>query len=122
MPTQKSKFKLSSVLRARCPSCHRGQILEKVFSLRERCPECDYNFYPEPGFYLGAMAVGFLLTAIVTIPPTIVLKVMNVDSQILFVFPFLEFIFVGSFLIFYARILWLHLEYQMTDRLDGHDR
>ena len=112
-------FKVGSILRARCPSCHKGKVLKGVFSIRTRCPNCNYNFEPEPGFYLGAMAVGFLLTAVVTIPPTIILKILNVDIGLLIVFPIIEFIFVGTFLMFYSRILWLHLEYQMTKKLDG---
>ncbi len=114
----KSKLKIMSILRARCPACHSGHVLKGVFLIRPSCLRCHYNFYPEPGFYLGAMVVGFLLTAILTVPPMIVLKVLNVDPILLVLFPFAEFIFVGTFIIFYSRILWLHLEYQMTSRLN----
>jgi Protein of unknown function (DUF983) len=98
-----------------------GSVIKGVFAMRENCPGCGYNFHPEPGFYLGAMAVGFLLTAIVTIPPTIILKLLDVETSLLIVFPLIEFIFVGTFLMFYCKILWLHLEYRMTRRLDGGD-
>jgi hypothetical protein len=70
---------------------------------------------------MGAMAVGFLIAAMTTIPPMIFLKVLNVDMNILLAFPFVEFLFVGTFLVFYCRILWLHLEYRMTSRLDGQE-
>jgi uncharacterized protein (DUF983 family) len=112
-------IRIGAILRARCPSCHSGRVLKGVFAIRPRCAECDYNFHPEPGFYLGAMAVGYLLTAMVTIPPTIALKMLEVDIRLLVAFPLLEFLFVGTFVIFYCRILWLHLEYRMTNRLDG---
>lgn len=88
-------------------------------SIRPRCTVCDYNFYPEPGFYLGAMVVGFFLTAVLTVPPVIFLKLMDVEIGILIAFPFLEFLFVGSFLLIYCRILWLHLEYRITSRLSS---
>jgi uncharacterized protein (DUF983 family) len=113
-------LKLGSILRARCPSCHLGKVNQGIFGIHPRCLECGYNFNPENGFYLGAMAVSFLLTAMLTVPPMVILKLLNVDIEILLAFPFVEFIFVGSFLMFYSRILWLHLEYKMTDRLDGH--
>ena len=71
---------------------------------------------------MGAMVVGFFLTALVTIPPTIGLKLLNVEVKLLIAFPLIEFIFVGTFIVFYCRIIWLHLEYRMTDRLDGHRR
>jgi hypothetical protein len=119
---KKSPFKLRSLLSARCPACHTGSATKGGFSMRDRCPHCNYNFQPEPGFYLGAMVVGFFLTAMLTIPPTIILKLMNVDIEVLIAFPFIEFIFVGTFLLFYCRMIWLHLEYQMTHRLDGETR
>lgn len=117
-----SGFRLSSVCRARCPACHTGAIMEGVFSIHRRCPHCNYNFHPEPGFYLGAMAISFLITAMLTVPPMVVLKLMNVDIALLVAFPFLEFLFLGTFLMFYSRVLWLHLEYRLTDRLDGSRR
>jgi uncharacterized protein (DUF983 family) len=112
-------LRISSVLRARCPSCHEGKVLKGVFAIRRKCPVCKYDLHPEPGFYLGAMVVGFLLTAMLTVPPMIALKIMNVDIRILLAFPFVEFLFLGTFLLFYCRILWLHLEFNMTRRLDG---
>jgi len=111
------KFRVGSVLKARCPACHIGPVLGGAFTILPRCPNCDYNFFPEPGFYLGAMCVGFLLTAILTVPPLIVLKVMDVDITILLVFPFIEFLVLGSVVLFYSRILWLHLDYGVTNRL-----
>ncbi len=112
-------IKLISILRARCPACHTGKILEKGVSIRARCPHCDLNLHPEPGFYLGAMVIGFFLTAFLTIPPLIALKAYNVDLDILLAFPFIEFFFIGTFLVFYCRILWLHLEYQLTRKLNN---
>jgi hypothetical protein len=50
----------------------------------------------------------------------VALKVMNVDINFLVVYPIIQFLFVGSFLLVYSRVLWLHLEYRITDRLDGH--
>ncbi|MDR3608174.1 MAG: hypothetical protein P4M08_12450 [Oligoflexia bacterium] len=66
------------------------------------------------------MVVGFMLTAMMTIPPMIALKFFDADVGLIVLFPFVEFLFVGTFILFYCRIFWLHLEYAMTDRLDGH--
>ncbi|HUP57150.1 MAG TPA: DUF983 domain-containing protein [Bdellovibrionota bacterium] len=113
-----AKIRLSSILRARCPACHEGPVLKRVFGIHRRCSACGHDFHPEPGFYLGAMAISYLLTAMLTIPPMIVLKLVNVDTLVLIAFPLVEFIFLGSFLMVYSRVLWLHLEYRMTSRLD----
>ena len=116
----KYEFRTGSIFRGLCPACHIGRATKGLFEMHEKCPHSSYNLQPEPGFYLGAMFVGFLLTAMVTIPPTIILKILNVDINLLIAFPFIEFAFVGPFLLFYCRVLWLHLEYRVTDRLDGH--
>ena len=112
------KFSLLAVLRARCPSCHHGEIYPGVFSMAKRCPECGYDFYPEPGFYLGAIALGFLVSAILIIPPVIILKLWGVEASLLVIFPIIEFLVVAPLLMTYAKVLWLHLEYQTTRRLD----
>jgi len=117
---KKSNLSLLSILLARCPSCRVGKMLKGGFSIRSRCSQCDYNFYPESGFYVGAIVVGFLLSAISIIPPMIIMKVLDVDINLLIIIPFIEFFFVGTFLMFYCRIIWLHIHYQMSNRLDGN--
>ena len=118
---KKSKigFNLISILFARCPACHKGAILHHIFGIHKNCAICNYNFHPEPGFYLGAMAVSYLLTAIFTIPPMIALKILDVDIQFLIAYPLIQFLFLGSFLMIYSRVLWLHLEYRMSNQLDA---
>lgn len=106
------------ILRAKCPECGEGQVLDGLFGIHKRCSVCDYNFHPEPGYYLGAMMVSFLFTAMVTVPPVIWLKIKDADPVLLFTFPLIEFAVVGSLLIRYSRVLWLHLEHTMTRRLD----
>lgn len=110
--------KLFSILAARCPSCHTGSIMKGLFTLNSTCRECGYNFHPENGFYLGAMALSYLLTAILTIPPVIILKLKGAEPEVLIAFPLIEFLFLGTFLTFYSRILWLHFEYGMTQKID----
>jgi uncharacterized protein (DUF983 family) len=109
-------FSLSAVFRARCPACQTGPVMRGLIATHPRCRDCGYDFNPENGFYLGAIAISYLITAILTVPPMIVLKVMNVDLAVLVVFPVVEFLFLGTFLMFYSRILWLHLEYRITSR------
>lgn len=113
------KIRIGSVLRGRCPACHQGSIMRNFFSLNSKCPTCGYDFNPENGFYLGAMALSYLLTAMLTIPPMIALKLMNVDMRIVLAFPFVEFLFVGTLLTYYSRIFWLHLQHEAFDHLDG---
>lgn len=115
---KKTKFSFIGMIQGRCPACRSGKVIEGVFTIVKRCPNCGYDCYPEQGFYVGAIAVGFFFSALSTIPPMVILKFMEVDTELIVLFPFVEFLFVGTFLIFYSRLLWLHLEYQITSKLD----
>jgi len=68
---------MRGILRALCPRCRTGKIFRKSVwlfpGMYERCPECGLKFEREPGYFLGAMYIGYglgvgtlaLLTALV---------------------------------------------------------
>lgn len=68
LPFQKGS-KTYSIFNLKCPRCHEGDTFEtgswsfvRPFDMRERCPVCDLNFYPEPGYYYGAMFISYIWT------------------------------------------------------------
>ena len=105
----------------RCPRCQAEPIFKSFWSIHAQCPGCGYNFQPEPGFYLGAMSVSFLITAMLTVPPMAVLWLMKAPLWVIGIYPFLQFLFLGSFLIYYSRVIWLHLEYRLTQGLNKNE-
>jgi len=68
---------LRGILRQLCPRCRTGKIFRKSVwlfpGMHERCPACGLKFDREPGYFLGAMYIGYglgvgalaLLTALV---------------------------------------------------------
>src|SRR5712691_1664563 len=48
--------------RWRCPNCGRGQLFRGVFLMYSMCPECGLSYYPEQGYYLGAMIINYIVT------------------------------------------------------------
>lgn len=48
-------FRVSDVLRLRCPRCHRGKLFSSWFDMHPRCEQCSLQFQREPGFYLGSI-------------------------------------------------------------------
>lgn len=112
------KLRIRSILYARCPSCHVGSVFKEWLGIRSECANCGYRFHREPGFFLGAMMMGFLVTAMLTIPPMILLKLMGAEPILLVVFPFVEFAVLGPILIIYMRVLWLHVEFLFSKRID----
>lgn len=65
----------AALLQGKCPRCREGDIfthpvstLSKFNVMNEVCPHCGVRLEPEPGFYQGAMYVGYGFTvAILTI-------------------------------------------------------
>lgn len=66
---------LSAVLNAKCPKCREGNMfaypaanLTKFNVMNAQCPVCGVRLEPEPGYYQGAMYVGYGFTvALITI-------------------------------------------------------
>jgi uncharacterized protein (DUF983 family) len=58
-----------SIFNLKCPRCHEGETFatgswsfKKSFEMHERCPKCDLNYFPEPGYYYGAMFISYGVT------------------------------------------------------------
>lgn len=70
-----STSSVKALLQGKCPHCHQGSMfmfpatrILKFAIMNEKCPHCDIRLEPEPGFYQGAMYVGYGITvAMITI-------------------------------------------------------
>ena len=62
--------KMYSILKLKCPRCHEGELFtfknpynfSKLAKMPDNCPVCNEKYWPEPGFYFGAMFVSYALT------------------------------------------------------------
>lgn len=54
---------LNRGLRFRCPKCGEGRVFSSFFKMRDECAECGLSFYPESGYYAGAMYLNYALSA-----------------------------------------------------------
>ena len=52
-------------LRFRCPNCGEGRLFSSFFKMRDACAICGLSFYPESGYYAGAMYLDYALSAAV---------------------------------------------------------
>ena len=78
------------------------------------CPNCGYDLHPEPGYYLGAMMVGFIAISIFTVPPVVMLKLSGADDSVLLAYPFLQYLILGPIITHYAKVIWAHLGYKSS--------
>jgi uncharacterized protein (DUF983 family) len=56
---------VAGVYKEKCPNCGDGHVFEKrtalfkIPEMNERCSECEYRFEREPGYFIGAMYLGY---------------------------------------------------------------
>jgi uncharacterized protein (DUF983 family) len=60
--------RIANALRWKCPHCHEGDlyktsVFEGIYNMPKECPKCKQDFELEPGFYWGAMYIGYALSS-----------------------------------------------------------
>jgi len=62
--------KIYSISKFKCPSCHEGNLYKTplssfkgIYNMHDKCTECGTDFQKEPGFYWGAMYIGYMLSS-----------------------------------------------------------
>lgn len=107
-----------ALLQGKCPQCHTGDIFRyplaknfwKFNQMNTVCPQCGVRLEPEPGFYQGAMYVGYGITTAVIILISIVLYALGNYSEWVYIG-----IIVGVMLLLvpvnyrYSRIIYLYM-------------
>jgi uncharacterized protein (DUF983 family) len=51
----------------RCPNCGRGSLFRGIFRMLPACPECGLSYFPEQGYYVGAMIINYAATTAVVV-------------------------------------------------------
>lgn len=105
----------AALLQGKCPRCREGDIFKypmtrllKFNVMNEKCPHCDVRLEPEPGFYQGAMYVGYGFTVGLLITVSTVLFLLGNPSE----WTYISAIIVVTFLLAplnyrYSRIFYL---------------
>jgi len=107
-----------ALLQGKCPRCHTGEIFKypvighlwKFNQMNSTCPHCDVHLEPEPGFYQGAMYVGYGFTMLCIILVSAILYSVGYYSEWVYIG-----VVVGLLVAFiplnyrYSRIIYLYL-------------
>jgi uncharacterized protein (DUF983 family) len=102
---------LAALWRGRCPDCREGRIFRGRVTMHRRCPVCDLDFEPEPGYFTGAMYISYALAvplvALLAMLVRLALPQLGAGTVILvaavFFVPAVPGVFRAS------RVLWIHL-------------
>ena len=111
-------------LRRRCPVCGSKGIFSTWFNLRSRCPQCNFSFEREEGYWVGALianiaaaealfGVMFIGTILVTFPD-VPWNALMIAGPLLM---------VGLPIVFYplSKTLWLWVDLAFIHPLDADD-
>lgn len=78
----------AALLHGKCPRCREGSIftypasnLAKFNVMNPTCPSCGVRLEPEPGFYQGAMYVGYAFTVAVLVIMGIIIYFLGDPSE-----------------------------------------
>ncbi len=114
---------IGRALRWRCPNCGRGALFRGLFRMLPSCPECGLSYFPEQGYYLGAMIINYgVTTAIVVAIFLLSLLVpdftpLSTNSKILIWMGFA--IALSLALMRHSYSLWLGLDFWIKPREPG---
>ncbi len=56
---------LGRALRLRCPVCGKGKLFERWFTMYKQCPNCQFTFEREEGYFTGAMAINLVVSELI---------------------------------------------------------
>lgn len=107
---------ISAILHQLCPRCRAGKIFVKPIlwgwpRMNECCPSCGLRFEREPGYFLGAMYLGYGLALIMIALLAVVLWAAthwSLDKAI--VWAILLFLPAAPPLTLFSRVLWIYLD------------
>lgn len=107
----------TALLQGKCPRCREGNIftfpisrISKFNVMNKACPHCGVRLEPEPGFYQGAMYVGYAFTIAFLVLISGILYVLGNPSEWVYIAVTIGVMVVLAPLNYrYSRILYLYL-------------
>ena len=107
---------VKAVWQQRCPRCRegaifRGPVWRGILAMNERCPECGLKYDREPGYFIGAMYVSYLLS----IPPVMLLalsfwRYSGLSFNLAMVCTFAAYLPVVPVVTRYSRVVWMYVD------------
>jgi hypothetical protein len=116
---KKLMMSLLHIFKNQCPNCKKGYIFmnNNLFSFRrltemnQKCLNCNYNFFPENGFYWGAMFVSYGLASLEGLMVIFACFWYGNDlfdyANLMIIIAFMIILFPFNFRL--SRIIWLYI-------------
>ncbi|MFZ6009668.1 MAG: DUF983 domain-containing protein [Bacteroidota bacterium] len=105
------KSYIAALLQGKCPHCREGNMfvhsashLSKFNIMNKTCPHCGIMLEPEPGFYQGAMYVGYAITIAVIVVISLILYYLGGNPS--------EWVYIGA--VISVMVLLIPLNYRYS--------
>lgn len=104
------------ILAQRCPRCRMGRMFRYSIwrgwpGMFEQCPVCDLRFEREPGYFLGAMYISFVLgVLIVAVVAAVIWGITGWRITNATIGALLLFLPLAPAITLFARVLWIYLD------------
>jgi uncharacterized protein (DUF983 family) len=99
-------------LRRRCPVCRKGRIFAGAVTMNAQCPTCRYVFEREPGYFLGAIAIGYFLGVIIVVALAVGIRRIapTLEWEWCFGFALVFYVLFTPIVFQYARTVWMYFD------------
>ncbi len=109
--------KLYSIRKFKCPKCHEGDLYKAplsafkgIYNMHEECSHCHQKFNLEPGFYWGAMYIGYgFSSAYMLSTMTLMLWLTDLSINQSFGIAVVGAIFIVPIIARLARAVWINI-------------
>ncbi len=118
-----------SIFGLKCPQCQESDMFytgsfsfKRSFDMKEKCEYCNLNYFPEPGFYYGAMFISYIFMGWFCIGFVALFHwglgwSINASFLLLIAFCIVFFVFIFRL----ARAIWINInvKYNPSKKISG---
>lgn len=104
-------------MHGKCPRCRQGDMfvypvsrVTRFYKMHDQCPVCGISLTPEPGFYQGAMYVGYAFTIAILVVTSIILYMLGDPSHWVYVITYVSLMLLLAPMNYrWSRVIYLYL-------------
>jgi hypothetical protein len=104
--------RIGALLRLRCPVCRKAPIFSGALAMHTQCPNCRYVFAREPGYFLGAIVIGYAVAVPMVAGFGFLIRWLApmLDWEWCFMIGFVLYIGVTPTVFRYSRATWMYID------------
>jgi uncharacterized protein (DUF983 family) len=114
METKKSVgWALNGIVQNHCPRCARTPVFHHLVMMNRKCSSCGYVYERENGYFLGAMVIGYALSAFSAVPTLIAgFWVYHAELLPVTALACVQVIVLSPVIFRFARLAWIYLDFR----------